>query len=178
MAVLRQIPEDSLSAGYITGGNLLKDSIQQYNDRVAMVTDATRDSRAKLAQDLGMNLDSTEALDYLSQAVVGDWASQQAFNRELNADSTKIQRAVADAIKAGINPLQALGGMYGGSPGSAPASISGGLYTQAANNARSTNMSLATTLITALLAVFGGAMMLGKGAPGSAAKSISKFVFK
>lgn len=57
-----------------------------------------------------------------------NWLAEQQYNRELAADSTKIQRSMADMEAAGINPIMAAGGMpSAGSVSGGSASASGGM---------------------------------------------------
>lgn len=68
--------------------------------------------------------------DLLFSYMLSEKSANSAYQRELQADSTKYQRLVNDLTKAGINPLYALSGASAGSVTSSGSSFSSGYRAQ------------------------------------------------
>lgn len=98
--------------------------------------------------------------DLYWQYILNEKSLNSAYQRELDADSSKYQRLVDDLKKAGINPIFALGGASAGNINSQSASYNTGFettryhkaseklsYEQLKEQKRKNNMDFITSLI-------------------------------
>lgn len=123
----------------------------------SMVPDAEGDEISKLADKLGMNLNSNTQ-DYLYQYYLNEKASKNAFDRSMEASNTQYQRAKADLEKSGLNPFLVFQSLSGSSPASTSGNVQGGLFTSRANQkTQSSNQLLGTGF--SILAIIAAALI-------------------
>ena len=111
----------------------------------------------ELAKKYGLSLnDSTK--DYLTQFYVNEQSNKTAWERTLEADRTKYQRAVEDIKAAGLNPVQVLGGFGGSSPSASNSSVSSGFYTENKKTNLTQGVKAGLGVAAVLVAIVGAAV--------------------
>lgn len=123
----------------------------------SLVSDASDDAISNLANDLNIKLDDSTK-DSLLQYYLNSRTEKEKWDRQLDWSKNQYQYAVKDMVKAGINPIQALGALSGSSPGSTSANNSRGSAAELKIAGRD-NLTKAGTSILTVLGIIAAAIV-------------------